>query len=118
MGFTNFGNFGRKISEFNAERREKNMEKLRVKAKSADDENIRLQEELALRKSINKNAKLKKQVDEQKNSTVKELLKKVNKSGKKYEKKDKENKFDILGNNSEKKLPQMFGGGGNGGFKF
>jgi len=60
MGFTNIGNFGKKISEFNAQRREKNMEKLRMKAQTAEVENKKLEEEMVLRKSLEKNARFEK----------------------------------------------------------
>lgn len=119
MGFTNIGNFGKKISEFNAERREKNMEKLRTKAKNAETDNARLQEEMQLRKSIEMNNQLKKQVNEQKMAKVKGVIEGFNKLGEKFENKDKSKKFDILGNgNSEKKKPELFGNGQNNKFKF
>jgi len=102
MGFTNIGNFGKKISEFNAQRREKNMEKLRMKAQTAEVENKKLEEEMVLRKSLEKNAGLKKQVKEQKLAKVKGVIEKLNKAGNKFEDKSK-NKFNILGNQNSKK---------------
>lgn len=119
MGFTNIGNFGRKISEFNAERKEKNRDKLRVKAQNAEIENVKLQEEKELRKSLEKNAQLKKEVNEQKMAKVKGVVEGFNKLGNKFENKSKENKFDILGNDkSKKKKPELFGNGQNNKFKF
>lgn len=119
MGFINFGNFGKKISEFNAERREKNMEKLRTKAQNAETENKRLEEEMQLRKSLEKHNELKKQVKEQRVAKVKGAIDGFNKLGSKFENKSKENKFDILGNNnSKKKKPELFGNGQNNKFKF
>ena len=110
MGFTNFGNFGKKVSEFNAQRREKNMEQLRVKSQKAENENKSLEEEQMLRKSIEKHSELKKQVREQKLVKVKGAIEGFNKLGNKFENKSKGNKFDILGNNSSNnKKPELFG---------
>ncbi len=94
MGFTNIGNFGKKISEFNAQRREKNMEKLRMKAQTAEVENKKLEEEMVLRKSLEKNAGLKKQVKEQKLAKVKGVIEKLNKAGNKFE--DKSKKISLI----------------------
>lgn len=110
MGFTNFGNFGKKISEFNAQRREKNMNKLRMKAQNAETENIRLQEEMKLKKSIEKNSELKKQVKEQKIAKIKGVIQGLNKVGEKFENNSDNGKFNILGNqNSDKNTPELFG---------
>lgn len=118
MGFTNFGNFGKKISEFNAQRREKNMEKLRVKSQNAEIENAKLQEEMQLRKALDKNAELKKQVKDQKTAKLRGVVDKISKLGDKFEDNNKIGKFDILGNNnSEKKTPELFGKSRNNKFK-
>jgi len=60
MGFTNIGNFGKKISEFNAQRREKNMEKLRMKAQTAEVENKKLEEEMVFEKISRKECRFEK----------------------------------------------------------
>lgn len=103
MVFKNIGNFGKRVSEYNAQRREKNMERLRVKSQKAEEDNKRLEEELVLRKSIEKNSKLKKEVKEQKTAKPKEGLERFNKIGSKFEKKGQ-----------KKKNPLEYGGG----FKF
>jgi len=119
MGFTNFGNFGKKLSEFNAERREKNIDKLRLKAQNAETENKRLEEEMGLRKSLEKNSELKKQIKDKKFAKVKGVIEKINQTGNKFEKKSQKKNFDILGNqNSEKKEQKFFGTSGKNKFKF
>lgn len=118
MVFKNIGNFGKKLSEYNEGRREKNMEKLRLKAQKAEADNKRLEEEKLLRKSLDKNAALKKEVKEQKTAKLKSALEGFNKLGEKFEKNSKEGKFDVLGNQkSKKQLPEMFGNNKNNKFK-
>lgn len=95
------------------------MNKLRVKAQDAESDNKRLEEEMQLRKSIDKQNELKKQVKELKVAKVKGMIEGFNKIGEKFENKSKENKFDILGNNnSKKKKPELFGKSKNKKFKF
>lgn len=119
MGFTNFGNFGKKISEYNAQRREKNMEKLRTKVQTAEEENKKLEEEMQLRKTLEKNTKLKKQVKEQRSAKIKGVIEGLNKLGEKFEKSDKNHKFDPLGSgNSNKKAPDLFGNSEKKKFQF
>lgn len=107
--FNNIGNFGRKVSEFNAERREKNLVKLRTKAQEADVENKKIEEEIALRKQLAKNTALKKDLSDQKLAKVKGIAQKFSELGDKFEKADKGNKFDVLGSGGKKDLPDMFG---------
>lgn len=117
--FNNIGNFGKKLSEFNEERRDKNLEKLRTKAQNAEKDNQRLEEEKLLRKTIEKHNQLKKEVNEQKTAKVRGVIDKLNQLGDKFEKKSKEGKFDVLGNKkSKEKSPQLFGNNENSKFKF
>lgn len=110
--FNNIGNFGKKVSEYNAQRRDKNLEKLRVKSQSAEVENKKLQEEMQLRKSLEKNKQLKKQVSEQKTAKFRSVIERLNQSSEKHANNSGRNKFDVLGNaekSPKKKLGEYEG---------
>ncbi len=46
MVFKNIGNFGKKISEYNSERRKKNMDKLRLEAEKAKQKELEIKEKV------------------------------------------------------------------------
>ena len=120
MVFKNIGNFGKKIAEYNAQRREINREKLRTKAQNAEGDMEKLEEEKKLRQVLVKHDELKQEVKQQRTAKMRGIVQGFNKIGAKFQKQrnKKDSKFDILGgNNTQKsnKLPQMTG---NQKFKF
>lgn len=115
MSFKNIGNFARKVSEFNAQRRDKNLEKMRLKAQSAEIENKKIQEEMQLRKALNKNKELKRGLAEAKREPLKKIVERFSNAANNLEK--KENKMNVLGN-SNKKQPELFSKNPNTKFKF
>ena len=98
MGFTNIGNFGRKLSEFNNKQREKKLNNLKVKTVAAKLEDKKIKEELELRKDIEQHKILKKKLNEEK-------MKKFSKLGQRFEPKPnskKKNTLNKFKNNSDK----------------
>lgn len=98
-----FGNFGKKITEYNEKMRERNMQKLRLSAEKAEKENKKLQEEFKLRKKIEENKKLKQKVSDQRYKPVKDALKKI-RSQPKTKKTKKDNYSQFFGENKGFKL--------------
>ena len=120
MVIRNIGNFGRKVSEYNAQRRDRNLEKLRVKAANAEEEKKKLEEAKKLKGQVQETKDIKKEMNKEKLQKAKDAVGQLKKVGGNYENKSG-NKLDVLGNNNpnnKKELPDLFGNKGKGGGNF
>lgn len=121
--FTNFGNFGRKISEYNEERKEKNREKLQMKVEKAEKDAVKAAEEKELLKRFAKAEKTKQETKALRNAKLNKFLDKAKKIGdksskKSSSKKSKSGNFDILGgSNSKNGPPELLGNNNKDRFK-
>lgn len=84
--FSNIGNFGRKVSDLNEQRKEKQFDKLKDKALKADMETKKLQEEQKLRNKIKKRDQLKSKLRDDKKKNFEQRLNKFSFEGDKKRK--------------------------------
>lgn len=99
MVFKNIGNFGKKISEYNSERRKKNMDKLRLEAEKAKQKELEIKEKVKLKKQIAKS----KQIQEQEDPNAFQKLKKFAENiEKKNQSKQKSEMPSLFGQNKPK----------------